>query len=81
MWWGTTTLRRNGTQIVEEGKTVRAFGETSDGNEMGQGAYTVDKYQSSGNRLRKRSEEASYHWRRSLAANGYENVEISYVWH
>jgi len=41
---GDTVIAPDGTQIVEEGKTVRALGETSDGTEVGQETYTVGKY-------------------------------------
>jgi NCS1 family nucleobase:cation symporter-1 len=41
---GDTIVAADGTQIVEEGKIVRALGETSDGPELGQESYGVDKY-------------------------------------
>lgn len=42
---GDIILAPDGTEIVEEGKTVRALGEISDGTEVGQEAYgAADKY-------------------------------------
>ena len=41
---GDTIVAADGTQIVEEGKIVRALGEISDGPELGQESYGVDKY-------------------------------------
>lgn len=40
---GDTVVAADGTRIVEEGKIIRVLGETSDGTEMGQEAYVVDK--------------------------------------
>lgn len=40
---GDTVVAADGTRIIEEGKIVHALGETSDGTELGQEAYVVDK--------------------------------------
>jgi NCS1 family nucleobase:cation symporter-1 len=40
---GDTVVAADGTRFVEEGKIIRVLGETSDGTELVQEAYVVDK--------------------------------------
>lgn len=40
---GDAVVAADGTRIVEEGNIFRVLGETSDGTELGQEAYVVDK--------------------------------------